>query len=305
MIPARISYRPVTAAAELVPHLREVGLVVGAYFAYMYTRRLVFPDIEATALDNARRIVSLEKSLGFFWEPHWQSWALDSARGVVLFFNWAYFITFFPIVLTTGIVLYFANRQRYTYYRNVVLISFGFALLMFMLFPLAPPRMLADHFVDTIKIFGPPFYASREAANYYNAFAAMPSVHFSWTVILGIMFFRSGSRWLKILGVVYPTMTLFAITITGNHYILDAVGGVVVMAASFAMVELGLRRRFFLPQAWCRLRAVGSQHRPLFPRTGDKIKAWTKGALSANRLLSRSSSHPAALSLDRRRKPLG
>ena len=269
MIPTRISYRLVTAAATLVPYLREIALVVGAYFAYMYTRKLVFPDIETAALDNARRIVSLEKSLGFFWEPHWQSWAVDSARGVVIFFNWAYFITFFPIVLTTGIILYFANRQRYYYYRNVVLISFIIALLMYMLFPLAPPRMLADHFVDTIKLFGPPSYASREAANYYNAFAAMPSVHFSWTVILGIMFLRSGSRWLKILGVVYPTMTLFAITVTGNHYILDAVGGVVVMAASFAMVELGLRRRFFLPQAWRRLRAVGSQRRTIPPRTVD------------------------------------
>ena len=124
------------------------------------------------------------------------------------------------------------------------------ALIIFMVFPLSPPRMLAEYFVDTIKAFGPAFYASREFAGYFNAHAAMPSLHFSWTLILGVMFFRSHNRWLRIAGVLYPTMTLFAITITGNHYILDAIGGGVVMAFSFLAMEFGVRRRLYLPRLW-------------------------------------------------------
>ena len=106
-----------------------------------------------------------------------------------------------------------------------------------MLFPLAPPRMLPG-IDDTIDTFGPAFYASRELATYYNAFAAMPSLHFAWTLIFGFMFFQF--RWipLKILGLLYPTMTLFAITITGNHYILDAVAGGVVMVSSLTLMLL-------------------------------------------------------------------
>ena len=49
-----------------LPHLREIGLVVGAYFVYMYTRALVFSDFEGTALANAQRVIDLEKNLGFF-----------------------------------------------------------------------------------------------------------------------------------------------------------------------------------------------------------------------------------------------
>jgi len=231
----------------VLPHLREIAIVVGAYFAYMYSRALVFSDFQVTALANARRIIDFEKSAGFFWEPVWQSWAIESAKSLVIFFNWAYIVTFFPVVLAVSVVLYFTNRDRYRYYRNIVLLSFLIALVGFMLFPLAPPRMIAEHFVDTINIFGPSGYASRELTNYYNAYAAMPSLHFGWTVMFGIIFLRTNNRLLKVFGVVYPTMTLFAITITGNHFIMDAIGGGLLIMASFLAMELGFRRRLFVP----------------------------------------------------------
>ncbi len=243
-----------------LPHVREVGLIVGAYFVYMYSRAWVFSDFQSTALANARRVIDFEKDLGFFWEPVWQSWAIGSARSLVIFFNWAYIVTFFPIVLTASVILYLTNRDRYKYYRNVVLLSFVIALLGFMLFPLAPPRMIAEHFVDTINIFGPSQYASREFANYYNAYAAMPSLHFGWTVMFGIMFLRSHNKLIKIFGVIYPTMTLFAITITGNHFIMDAVGGGLLILASFLAMEFGFRRRLFVPALASRTRSCLGRH---------------------------------------------
>jgi hypothetical protein len=239
-------------------HLRELLVVVVAYFAYMYTRYLVFDDVQVIAVANAKNVISLEQSLGLFWEPQWQQWALTSARFLVVFFNWAYIITFGPIIIATALILYFANRARYRYYRNIVLLSFVFALVAFMLFPLAPPRMMAGHFVDTIKSFGPVFYASREFANFYNPYAAMPSLHFGWTVMFGILFLRTPNKWVRIFGVIYPTMTLFAITITANHYIMDAIGGILLMAAAFVTAELGLRRRLFIPRLAARLQPYWS-----------------------------------------------
>jgi len=239
---------------NMLPHLREIGIVAGAYFVYMYSRALVFSDFQGTALANARRVIDFEKGAGFFWEPVWQSWAIESARSLVIFFNWAYIVTFLPIVLTASIILYFTNRDRYKYYRNVVLLSFLIALVGFMLFPLAPPRMIADQFVDTISVFGPSGYASREFANYYNAYAAMPSLHFGWTVMFGIIFLRTNNRLIQAFGVIYPTVTLFAITITGNHYITDAIGGGLLILASFLTMEIGIRRRFLIPVIISRLR---------------------------------------------------
>ena len=305
MVPTQFNSHKLTTALKVVPHIRELALIVGAYFAYMYTRNLVVSDFEATALGNAHKIVDLERSLGFFWEPHWQAWALDSAHALVLFFNWAYIITFFPIVIIAGLILYFANRGRYRYFRNVVLLTYIFALIGFMLFPLAPPRMLAEHFVDTIKVFGPPLYSNREAANYYNAYAAMPSVHFAWTLILGILFLQCRSRWLKAFGIIYPTMTLFAITITANHYLLDAAGGLVVMAASFATIELGLRRRLFLPRVWSYISALRDRYQPRFRKMAGGMKASYEGVSPVSWLLGRNVSHHPPTRRGRHRDPPG
>lgn len=247
-IPARLQNGGPAFVRAAAPHMRELAIVAGAYWAYMYSRALVFDDFGATAIANAKSIISLEKSLGFFWEPDWQAWAIESAKNLVIFFNRAYIVTFWPILLTTGFILYLVNRQRYRDYRNLVLVSFIVALIGFMLFPLAPPRMMAEHFVDTIKAFGPAFYASRELASYYNPYAAMPSLHFSWTLMFGILFLRTPGKWFKVVGVLYPTMTLLAITITGNHYIMDAVGGSILIMLAFAVVELGFKRRLFLPK---------------------------------------------------------
>ena len=227
-----------TSVRVLMPHMRELALIVGAYWAYMYSRTLLFDDFVDEALSNAGKIISFEKSLGFFWEPGWQEWAITSAKSLVIVFNWAYIVTFWPILLTTGIILYLVNRQRYRYYRNVVLLSFIFALIGFMVFPLAPPRMMAGDFVDTIKAFGPAFYASRELANYYNAYAAMPSLHFSWTVILGVLLWRTLPGWFRVVGLLYPVLTVFAIVITGNHFIMDAAGGGLLAVLSFGLVAL-------------------------------------------------------------------
>ena len=282
MVPAAHWYKKLAAVRYVFPHVRELAFIGGAYFLYMFTRSLVFSDFEATALENARKIISFEQSIGLFLEPDWQAWAIASTKALVVFFNWAYIVTFWPIILTTAVILYFTNRHRYMYYRNVVLLSFGLAILGFMLFPLAPPRMIAEYFVDTIKDFGPTAYASREFASFYNPYAAMPSLHFSWTLMFGILFLRSHSKLLKVLGVIYPTMTLFAITITGNHYIMDAVGGAALIIGAFAILEFGVRRKLYLPRIIDRInRRVSplesSQTRPEMPvgaKSMTKALSW-------------------------------
>ena len=253
-----------------VMHLREILLWVSIYLAYIYSPTLLYSDHPGIALENARLVISFEQSLGIFWEPIWQGWAIDTARGLILFFNWAYIVTFWPIIALASVILYVSNRDRYGYYRNVRLFSVALALLVYVLFPLAPPRMVEDHFVDTIRIFGPSGYGGEAFGSYYNAYAAMPSLHFGWTVLFGVMFLRTPVWWIRAFGVVYPTLMLLSITITGNHYIVDAVGGALVIGASFLAAELCNHHRVFpsvlatrTRQHWRRLRmysAARSRH---------------------------------------------
>ena len=239
----RLQKLPLLAAVwRWKPQLLELALIIGAYLVYVLTRGLVFSDADHTGLENALRVVSAERSLGFFWEPIWQAWALDHAVVLVRVLNWAYIVTYWPIVLTLVVVVFVIDRHLYYYYRTVVMINLTCALVVFMVFPVASPFDLVD-FVDTIQVYGPAFYGSPEMGTYYNTNAAMPSLHFSWTVILGVLFVRCLKCWLKLLGLVYPVMTFFAITITGNHFILDAIAGGILAGFAFAVMELVVRRR--------------------------------------------------------------
>ena len=169
-----------------------------------------------------------------------------------MFFNWAYILSFYPIIVTASIILYRRSRRRYRHYRNVVLLSFVFALAAFAVFPLAPPRMLAGEFIDTIATFGPSFYSSAMATEYYNAFAAMPGLHFAWSALFGGIIFRSGNRVLRILAFVYPSMMLVTIVATGNHYILDAIaGGLMIIASLLTVYVVGvIRSRWRVNAGW-------------------------------------------------------
>ena len=241
---------------SVLRHVAELLLLSSAYFIYMFVRKVIVSDIEPVAFANAVRIVSIEDAIGLFLEPGWQAWAVEHSTAIVVILNWVYIITFWPIIFISAIVLYVTDRsRRYIYFRNVWMLSFIFAIMLFAVFPLAPPRFLPQYgFLDTIQHFGPAQYGSREMAAFYNAFAAMPSLHFAWTILFGVLFFKTGRLPLRVLGVMYPAMTFFAITITGNHYIMDAVGGGVIILLSFllyaAVLRLNLRLRF--PMAYAR-----------------------------------------------------
>ena len=259
-------------------YILELALVAGAYLIYVFTRGLIFSDVSSTGFDNAVRIISLEKSLGFFWEPGWQSWVLTNVKGLAAFLNWIYIFTYWPIIVVAGTVLYFGNRPKYYYYRSVVVINLVFALMIFMLFPVTSPFNITEYFVNTIQVLGPTFYGSPEMSSFYNSHAAMPSLHFSWTIILGVLFVRTFKGWFRVTGLLYPVLTFVAITITGNHFIMDAIAGGILAVAAFAVMELVFRGGFVrwrlnLIARWELLRLVGRQYRQDRRRLGGILPA--------------------------------
>ncbi|MDA1188792.1 MAG: phosphatase PAP2 family protein [Chloroflexi bacterium] len=218
---------------------REILLVAMAYTAYMFIKRFVVLDVEPQALENASRVVSFETTLGIFRELEVQSWIDRNWHGLLIVLNWAYIFMFFPVLIIAAIHYYFYDRPRYLYYRDIVFFTFVFGLLVSALFPLAPPRFMPETgIIDTIRTYGPSWYGSREQAVYYNAFAAMPSLHFGWSVLFGVLFIRSKRQpWLKVAGVAYPSLMFISIVATGNHYFIDAVAGAIVVLVSYAVHE--------------------------------------------------------------------
>ncbi len=253
--------------------LAEIALYIGAYLVYVFSRGLVFEDTRAVAVFNGERIASLQQSLGFLWEPGWQAWAIEHVQGIVVFLNWAYIVTYWPVILALAVYLFLRDRRQYYYYRTVVLLDLIVALTAFALFPVASPFAIpAVELTDTIQAFGPALYGSEGMATFYNTSAAMPSLHFSWTVILGVYWFRNLPGPFKAAGIVYPVLTFLAITVTGNHFILDAVVGGVLAGLCFGAVE-----------AWRRLAPALQDYYRSLPHMG-----WRKVGLGRIRSMGRS-----------------
>ena len=228
--------------AALGDPAREVAIVLGAYGLYLLVPRVLFAALRDGAASNAQRVMDLSAQLGIGWEAAWQGWALDAGTPVVLAFNWYYLLAFWPSMALTGVLIYLRHRDLYVYYRNALVISLGLAVCVFALFPVAPPRMMG--LVDTIQAYSSlPYYGGAEMDPIYNSLAAMPSMHFAWTFLFGVLFFRLGPAWLKAVGVLYPGVHFFSIVITGNHYVLDAVGGLAVGLLAIALYEGYLRWR--------------------------------------------------------------
>ena len=219
--------------------MREGAPLLGLYWLYSLIRWLVAYDSPYEAFANAFRVIRLEKELGIFYEPIIQSRLIDDALGVVHFANWFYTVGYFPVLLLTAVLLYRSDRERFHVLKLTFMLGLGFALLCFSLFPLAPPRMVPEvGFVDTQQVYGSDFYNHKSVVSLYNPYAAMPSLHFGWALLVGIIFCTLERRTFKAIGVLYPCCMALVIVTTGHHYILDVAGGGGVVGLAYSLVKM-------------------------------------------------------------------
>src|SRR3972149_6986731 len=130
----------------------EIALVAFAFLLYFLVRGSVV-DRDAEALRNAANVIDIERSLGFFWEPDLNA-AILGHGALIQFFNAVYFWLDFPLIVALGLWMYFfGHRHEYTVARDALLASGAIALVVYHLFPAAPPRLIPaeNGFVDTLK----------------------------------------------------------------------------------------------------------------------------------------------------------
>jgi hypothetical protein len=123
--------------------------------------------------------------------------------------------------------------------RSSLLAINAIGLLVFWRYPVAPPRMLGGYtdVIASSHTFGS-WHTGSLAAD-ANQFGAMPSLHIAWAVWCTLVLWRlSSSRWVRAVALIYPCITAFAVLATGNHYVLDLVGGLVTFALAVALVRL-------------------------------------------------------------------
>jgi PAP2 superfamily len=218
----------------------ELGLWVGLYGAYLLLRNLAIgsPD---QAFANARGLVSVERTVGIFHEGSVQH--AITALPVQRFFDLYYLLGFGPLIVAMLVWLGARNRADYRTLRTALLLSIAVASIAYLLLPTAPPRLVAGLGIsDTVGL------SAHDTGSFggirFNPYAAMPSMHVGWSLLVALIGIRvSRRRLVKAAFALHPFVMALTVTATGNHYFLDSMVGALVALLAYALVTCNLPAR--------------------------------------------------------------
>jgi hypothetical protein len=232
----------------------QVLLVVMIEIANDIIRGNLFPPNAIQALKNARQVVNFEEAHDLFVEPATQLFFrhIHDVLGFPL--SWSDVIAIannvyaFGHIFVTGAVavwVFVRYRRYFGVLRNTMLLTNLIALAGYELYPMSPPRLTTGliynghafvfqdtmrHILGTGKLNGTPIG--------YNPLSAMPSLHVAWAIIIGVtLVVLARNPLLRAFGAVYPVLMVFAVVVTANHYVMDAIGAAlaVIVATAIAL----------------------------------------------------------------------
>ena len=227
---------------------QEIAFIAFCYWLYSLVRNAV-PDHQVAAGHRALDVLSVERGMHLAVEHDVNS-LVARTDWLAYFCNYYYATLHFVVTIGVLVWLYYRHPLRYRSIRSVLFATNIVALVGFYFYALAPPRLMGGHgYVDTIVAFHTwGSWGSADVAAASNQYAAMPSLHIGWALWCAVAIWALAERrWVRVLGALYPCMTLFVIVGTANHFVLDAAGGVVVLVAGFAVQRILSGRPAFAP----------------------------------------------------------
>ena len=198
-------------------------------------------DRREAALDNCEAIIRAERALGIFMEVEIQGMVLGTPGVPLLSYLYAFV---HPLLTVAFIAVAFLSRR--TYYpgaRNAFVVFSLISFAVFLVFPSAPPRMMTEYgFVDLLHEEAPVSYEMELARKIFNPYAAMPSIHFGYSLIVGLTLLLKTDRIpLRLLGIAYPALMLLSVTASANHLLLDCIASAGLLLLTYILVfRLGL-----------------------------------------------------------------
>jgi hypothetical protein len=228
---------------------RDFGLQLviwfGFYFSYLAVRHLTDRD-PAKAMFNGLRVISLEQHLSHRLFELTLERIADSSSLLLTATAWTYWNSEFTVIGLTLLWVYLRRHERFTRFRNTILLANIIGLIGFAVMPTAPPWMFPGHgFVDGVN------HSSALLQTLANPYAAMPSLHAADALIVGwFLVATSRTKLAKALWALWPVWVWFCVIATANHYLLDVLAGIGVAVVSLLATA-------YAPRLFARVRAAG------------------------------------------------
>ena len=222
---------------------RQLLIWFGFFFAYQIARGVADRD-PTQAFANGWKVIDLEQRFAGLGELTLQGWT-QSSHFLEALVSWTYWNSEFTIVGAALLWVYLRRHDAFTRFRNAILLANVLGLIGYVFVPTAPPRFFTQMgFTDTLADVGGLNQGSGLIEFAANPYAAMPSLHASDALIVGIILASVVRRpiW-KVLWLLWPAWVWFAVMATGNHFWLDVVAGIVLGALCLTIVYQGTRIR--------------------------------------------------------------
>ena len=229
--------------------LRQVSLFAAAYVGYQVVRGLINDGNGHKPFGDATRIIDLERVLHVFIEPRIQAWA-SNKHLLMDIADWSYLNAHDVVTIGALTFIYLRRNDSFYFVRNMLMIAMAIALVGYAVYPTAPPRLMPEWgFTDSISQFLGTSVDDGPGKAFMNFYAAVPSMHVCFALIIGWPMSRLVGRWpAKIAWRLYPLWITFVVVATGNHYLTDVFLGAVTAGASGLLAGKLLARA--RPDAW-------------------------------------------------------
>jgi hypothetical protein len=216
---------------------REAVVLGVLWFVYTLGRALAGRHI-GRAFPNARDVWDFERWAHIPSEATLQRWTLKSetlTRGADLYYKYVHLTDF--VIICAWLLIF--RPEHFRWFKRVIIFITGLELVGHFVYPLAPPRMNPQFgIVDTAQIYGHSVYGNTyENHGLFNQYAAMPSMHVGWSVFFAIVIVSITTPWWRWIIVLHPIAMTYTVVVTGNHYWLDGIVGVAILAVGLVLFE--------------------------------------------------------------------
>jgi hypothetical protein len=211
----------------------QTGLVLLGVFIYFRVRGLTESSV-GLARDHALDIVRAESAVGLDVEAGLQS-LIAPSTAVRTIANWVYVWGHWPVIIATMLWLVWHHKEVFMRLRDAMMVSGALGMLTFVIYPVAPPRLANLGMIDTVSEQSHAYRVLQPPA-FVNQYAAMPSLHVGWDLLVGMAIFAAASSMaVKMIGVAMPVLMALAVVATANHYVFDVVAGIALVLIGHAV----------------------------------------------------------------------
>jgi hypothetical protein len=225
----------------------ELAVLAVLYVGYSASR-LLASDEFAPARGRALDILTVEKTLRLDVES-WLNDLFVDHDWIGLMGSFWYATTHYVITAAVLLWIYRRSATEYVTARRALVLATVFGLVFYLLLPTAPPRLVEGMYTDVLSLhsgagwWGADASAPKGLGGITNQLAAFPSLHAGWALWVAVVLIRAGvPRFVRGLGLAYAGLMTVVIVGTGNHWVLDAVIGWIVVLVAFGFVTAWERR---------------------------------------------------------------